>query len=105
LSLPILARPLIVVSALVYFLACGALGVWSLRRTRSARDFWVAGQGLGVLFTGLATMAAAFSGFVFLGGPGLTYRIGLTSLFINLSVGFTPALLCWVVAKRLRLLA
>ena len=65
----------------------------------------MAGQGLGVLFTGLATMAAAFSGFVFLGGPGLTYRIGLTSLFINLSVGFTPALLAWAVAKRLRLLA
>lgn len=103
--MPILDRPLIVLSALVYFLACGALGVWSLRRTRNARDFWVAGQGLGVLFTGLATMAAAFSGFVFLGGPGLTYRIGLTSLFINLSVGFTPALLGWTVAKRLRLLA
>jgi Na+/proline symporter len=102
---PILDRPLIVVFTLLYFLACGALGVWSLRRTRNARDFWVAGQGLGVLFTGLATMAAAFSGFVFLGGPGLTYRIGLTSLFINLSVGFTPALLGWAVAKRLRLLA
>src|SRR4051812_4248799 len=103
--MPILDRPVIVISTLAYFLVCLGLGVWSLRRTRSARDFWVAGQGLGVLFTGLATMAAAFSGFVFLGGPGLTYRIGLTSLFINLSVGITPALLGWTVAKRLRLLA
>jgi Na+/proline symporter len=58
-----------------------------------------------VLTTGLVTMAAAFSGFVFLGGPGLTYRIGLTSLFINLPIGFTSALLGWAVAKRLRLLA
>ncbi|MEM8998340.1 MAG: hypothetical protein AAGF23_26385, partial [Acidobacteriota bacterium] len=44
-------------------------------------------------------------GFVFIGGPGLTYRIGLASLFICLPVSFTAALLAWAVAKRLRLLA
>jgi Na+/proline symporter len=104
-EMPFLGRPLIVVSTLLYFAACLGLGVWALRRTRSAHDFWVARQGLGVVVTGLATMAAAFSGFVFLGGPGLTYRIGLSSLFINLSIGFTPALLAWALAKRLRLLA
>jgi Na+/proline symporter len=101
----ILDRPVIVISTLAYFAVCLGLGVWALRRTRNARDFWVARQGLGVMVTGLATMAAAFSGFVFLGGPGLTYRIGLSSLFINLSIGFTPALLAWALAKRLRLLA
>jgi SSS family transporter len=103
--MPILDRPLIVLTTLVYFATCLGLGVWALRRTRDARDFWVARQGLGVVVTGLATMAAAFSGFVFLGGPGLTYRIGLSSLFINLSIGFTPTLLAWTLAKRLRLLA
>jgi Na+/proline symporter len=79
---PLLGRPLIVAATLLYFAVCLGLGVWALRRTRSARDFWVARQGLGVVVTGLATMAAAFSGFVFLGGPGLTYRMGLSSLFI-----------------------
>ena len=103
--MPILDRPLIVVTAVLYLAACLGLGVWSLRRTRNAHDFWVAGQALGVLVTGIATMAAAFSGFVFVGGPGLTYRIGLSSLFINVSIGFTAALLGWTVAKRLRLLA
>src|SRR5262245_562165 len=104
-EVPLLDRPLIVATTLVYFLACLGLGIWALRRTRNAHDFWVARQGLGVVVTGLATMAAAFSGFVFLGGPGLTYRIGLSSLFINLSIGFTPTLLAWTLAKRLRLLA
>jgi SSS family transporter len=103
--MPILDRPLIILSTLLYFLGCLGLGFWALRHTRSARDFWVARQGLGVVVTGLATMAAAFSGFVFLGGPGLTYRIGLSSLFINLSIGFTPTLLAWTLAKRLRLLS
>jgi Na+/proline symporter len=102
---PILHRPLLVVTALVYLLVNLAIGLWALRRTRGPKDFWIAGQGIGALTTGLVTMAAAFSGFVFLGGPGLTYRIGLTSLFINLPIGFTSALLGWTVAKRLRLLA
>lgn len=103
--MPVLDRPLIVVAVIFYLTAVVGLGVWSLRRTRSASDFWVAGRGLGVVVTGIATMAAAFSGFVFVGGPGLTYRIGLSSLFINVSIGFTAGLLGWVVAKRLRLLA
>jgi SSS family transporter len=102
---PILHRPLLVATALVYLLVNLAIGLWALRRTRTPKDFWIAGQGIGALTTGLVTMAAAFSGFVFLGGPGLTYRIGLTSLFINLPIGFTSALLGWSVAKRLRLLA
>jgi SSS family transporter len=102
---PLLDRPLVVVAALIYLAVSVAIGVWSLRRTRTSRDFWIAGQGLGVVVTGIATMAAAFSGFVFVGGPGLTYRIGLSSLFINASIGFTAALLGWALAKRLRLLA
>ncbi|MEA2561668.1 MAG: sodium/proline symporter [Acidobacteriota bacterium] len=103
--MPILDRPLIVIAAVLYLGICIGLGIWSLRRTRNAHDFWVAGQALGVVVTGIATMAAAFSGFVFVGGPGLTYRIGLSSLFINVSIGFTAGLLGWTVAKRLRLLA
>jgi len=102
---PILHRPLLVATAVVYLLVNLAIGLWALRRTRTPKDFWIAGQGIGALVTGLVTMAAAFSGFVFLGGPGLTYRIGLSSLFINLPIGFTSGLLGWSVAKRLRLLA
>lgn len=98
-------RPLILAASAVYLLSVVAIGIWSARRTRTAKDFFIAGQGIGLLVTGLATMSAAFSGFVFIGGPGLTYRMGLASLFICLPVSFTAALLCWTVAKRLRLLA
>jgi SSS family transporter len=104
-SVPALDRPWIVAAALAYLAVVLAVGAWSWRRTRGARDFYIAGQGLGVVVTGLATMSAAFSGFVFLGGPGLTYRIGLGSLMIVAPVGFTAAMLCWVLGKRLRLLA
>jgi len=95
----------VVLTSLAYLAVVVAIGAWAGRRTRDARDFFIAGHGIGLLVTGLATMSAAFSGFVFIGGPGLTYRLGVTSFFISISVSLTSALLCWGVARRLRLLA
>ncbi len=103
--MPVTAKPLIVVAAGIYLLLVLAIGVWAATRTRNERDFFIAGQRVGLVVTGLATMSAAFSGFVFLGGPGLTYRLGLSSLWIVLPVGFTAGLLCWLPGKRLRSLA
>ncbi|MEM8962711.1 MAG: sodium/proline symporter, partial [Acidobacteriota bacterium] len=82
-----------------------AIGWWSLRRTRSPRDFFIAGQNVGLWVTAMATMSAAFSGFIFIGGPGLTQRLGVSSFFISVPLGFTAAMLCWTLAKPLRLLA
>ena len=103
--MPILDRPLILWTSVVYLALVVAIGVWAARRTRDGRDFFIAGQSIGLVVTGMATMSAAFSGFVFIGGPGLVYRMGVASLFICIPVSFTAGLLCWVVAKRLRLLA
>ena len=100
-----LTNSTVVWTAIGYLAAVLAIGLWASKRTRSAKDFFIAGQGLGLVVTGFATMSAAFSGFVFIGGPGLTYRAGVASLFICIPVSFTAGLLCWVVAKRLRLLA
>jgi Na+/proline symporter len=91
--------------ALVYLAAILAIGCWAAGRTRTAGDFFIAGKRLGLVVTAMATMSAAFSGFVFLGGPGLTYRAGFGSLWIVVPVGFTAGLLCWVVARPLRMLA
>lgn len=88
-----------------YLLSLLAVGVWASRRTKSSEDFFIAGRAAGLWAVGLATMAASFSSFVFLGGPGLLYRVGLGALFITLPVGFTAALLCRLVAGRLRALA
>jgi Na+/proline symporter len=95
----------VIAISLAYLAVILGIGLWAAKRTNNARDFFIAGQRLGLIVTGLATMSAAFSGFVFLGGPGLTYRIGMASLFICIPVSFTSGLLCWTVAKRLRLLA
>jgi len=94
-----------VVTAVAYLVVILAIGLWAARRTRTVGDFFIAGKRIGLFVTAMATMSAAFSGFVFLGGPGLTYRLGIGSLWIVAPVGFTAGLLCWVVARPLRVLA
>lgn len=104
-ALPRLTQPVIVGVALLYFLVVAAIGGWAARRTRSTRDFYVAGEGIGIWALALSSMAATLSGFTFIGGPGLLYSVGLGALFIMLSSSVTSSMAAWVLAKRMRLLA
>ncbi|MCL4838464.1 MAG: hypothetical protein KJ058_10930 [Thermoanaerobaculia bacterium] len=97
--------PWAVATALLHLAVVAAIGWWSRRRTRSADDFYLAGRRPGLWMTALATMATAFSGFLFLGGPGLAYRLGFGAFFIFLPLGLTPALLATGLGGRLQRLA
>ncbi|MEM8929642.1 MAG: sodium/proline symporter [Acidobacteriota bacterium] len=103
--MPAVDKPGIILTAAIYLLIVLAIGIWAVRRTKTSKDFFIAGQGIGLLVMALATMSAGFSGFLFIGGPGLTYRLGMASFLISFPISFTAGLLCWTVAKRLRLLA
>lgn len=103
-ALPPVRQPAIVAVAIVYFVICAAIGVWATRRTRSARDFFVAGQGIGLWALSLSAMAATLSGFAFIGGPGLVYTIGTAAVFLVLPASITNTMGAWVLAKRMRLL-
>ncbi len=96
--------PIIVGVAIVYFAVCAAIGVWATQRTRTARDFFMAGQGIGLVPLSIAAMASTLSGFAFIGGPGLVYSIGTAAVFLVLPASLTNTLGAWVLAKRLRLL-
>jgi len=104
-ALPPLAQPIIVGVAVAYFAVVAAIGAWATRRTRTASDFFVAGQGIGLWALAIASMAATLSGFAFIGGPGLVYTVGIGAVFIILPVSLTNAMGAWVLAKRMRLLA
>ena len=89
----------------VYLAVCIAVGLWALRRTKSTRDFFMAGRDLGIIVTALAVFSSTLSGFGFVGGPGLVYRMGLSSLWMVVcaSVGYVIAF--YLLGKRLRLFA
>ena len=103
--IPLFKSPVILACVLLYLACCFGIGVWAMRRTHSSADFFVAGRSLGMVVMAIATMASIMSGFGFVGGPGLVYESGMSSLWMTFpaTIGFT---LSWVLlGKRLRLLA
>ena len=103
-SLPRMTQPLIVTIALLYFAIVAVIATWATRKTKTERDFFVAGAGVGLWTLAIAKMAASLSGFSFVGGPGLVYTIGLAGVFIILPGALSNALGAWVLAKKMRLL-
>lgn len=103
-ALPGVGQPAIVGVGIVYFAVVAAIAVWAARRTRTVRDFFVAGEGIGVWTLGIASMAATLSGFAFIGGPGLIYTLGLGAAMIMLPASLSSTMGAWVLAKRMRLL-
>jgi Na+/proline symporter len=99
------ARGLILVVAFAYLAALIGISLWASRRTRTAADFFVAGNGIGLVALTVASVSTTVSGFAFIGGPGLFYRTGFGALYIILSASITNVLGAWVLAKRMRLLA
>ena len=89
----------------IYMAICIAVGLWALKRTKSTRDFFMAGRDLGVLVTGIAVFSSTLSGFGFVGGPGLVYRMGMSSVWMVVcaSIGFCFSF--FLLGKRLRLFA
>lgn len=103
-ALPSFVRPEIIGVALLYFTVCAGIAVWAVRRTRTATDYFVAGQRIGLWTLAIAAMAAALSGFGFIGGPGLVYTLGIGAVFLVLPASITSSITGWVLARRIRVL-
>ncbi len=95
--------PIILGSLGAYMLLCIGVGLWAMRRTRSVDDFFMAGRDLGLVVTGVAMFSTTMSGFGFVGGPGLVYALGLSSIWILLTTTTARAASDFLVGKRLRL--
>jgi sodium/proline symporter len=103
--MPIVNSPIILVCVGAYLLLCLGIGVWAMRRTHTIADFLVAGRSLGIVVVVLATMSSIMSGFGFVGGPGLVYEAGTSSLWMTFAATFGMPLIWVLVGKRLSLLA
>ena len=90
---------MIAVVLLLYFVVVALIAVWASRRTRTARDFFVAGDSIGIWTLTIAAMTATLTGFTFIGGPGLFYTIGLGAMFIILPASLTNSMAAWVLAE------
>ena len=95
----------ILFSVVFYMGICVVVGLWALRRTRSSADFFMAGRNLGVIVTGFAVFSSIMSGFGFVGGPGLVYHMGMSSLWMVISAPMGTCISFYLLGKRIRLLA
>ncbi len=84
---------------------CVGVGLWALRKTQSSHDFFMAGRDLGMLVTALAVFSSTMSGFGFVGGPGLVYRMGMSSIWMVVSIAIGYCIAFFLLGKRIRLLA
>ena len=59
------SRSAIILSCLALYIAlCIGVGLWAMRRTRSTRDFFMAGRDLGFIVTGLAVFSSQQQGYI-----------------------------------------
>ncbi len=103
--MPTTDSPFILVCVVVYLASCAVVGTWAIRRTSSSTDFFLAGKSLGLVVVVMATISSVMSGFGFVGGPGLVYESGSSSLWMVFVATFSLPLAFFLTGKRLRLLA
>ncbi len=102
--MPIADSPLIITCVLVYLSSCFGVGIWAMRRTHTSADFFLAGKSLGPVVVIIATISSVMSGFGFVGGPGLVYQSGSSSLWMVFIAAMSLPFAFILVGKRLRLL-
>ena len=100
-----LRSPIILGCVVLYMILCIFVGLWAMRRTRSAKDFFMAGRELGIMITGIAIFSSTMSGFGFVGGPGLVYSLGMSSVWMVITISAAYATSDFLLGKRLRLFA
>lgn len=88
-----------------FFAMCIGVGLWAMRKTNSASDFFMAGRDLGFVVTAVAVFSSTMSGFGFVGGPGLVYQMGMSSAWMIVCTGLSYTVCFFLLAKRLRILA
>src|SRR5699024_12748587 len=64
----------------VYFVLMFAIGFWANRRTKSSKEFLVAGQSLGFFVMAIASFSSVQSGWGMVGNTGAMFDAGIAAL-------------------------
>jgi Na+/proline symporter len=70
------------------------IGIWCMRRTRSAEDFHLAGRSLGAARAALSQAAGAYGSWILIGVSGAAYLLGVAAAWIGAGI-LAGAALTW----------
>ena len=96
---------IVLVSVVAYMAMCIGVGLWAMRRTKSTQDFFMAGRQLGIIVSSVAVFSSTMSGWGFVGGPGLVYKMGTSPFWMVISTSIGMCITFFLLGKRLRLFA
>ncbi len=93
-------------AVILYWMYCIFWGIQGARKAKTAGDYMIAGRALPMWVFILAATATSFSGWTFIGHPGLIWRDGLAYAFASfyvLTIPITGAFFAkrqWLLGKR-----
>jgi len=91
---------------IAYWIYCVFWGIKGAMRSKTASDYFIAGRQIPVWVFVLAATATSFSGWTFMGHPGLLYRDGFQyayASFYAITIPFTGVMFLkrqWILGKR-----
>ncbi|MFW5969597.1 MAG: sodium:solute symporter family transporter, partial [Halofilum sp. (in: g-proteobacteria)] len=94
------------VFVVLYWGYCITMGVKGAMSARTASDYFIAGRRISIWVFVLAATATSFSGWTFMGHPGLVYRDGFQyayASFYAITIPFTGVMFLkrqWMLGKR-----
>ncbi len=92
----------ILIAFAVYLMMMIGIGVWSMRRTKDADDFFLGGRGLSGPVAAMSAQASDMSGWLLMGLPGSVYALGTGQAWIAIGLGLGTIANWLVIAKPLR---
>ena len=85
-----------------YLLLMVGIGVWSMKRTTGADDYFLGGRGLSGPVAAMSAQASDMSGWLLMGLPGSVYALGTGQAWIAIGLGLGTIINWLVIAKPLR---
>ena len=78
------------------------IGIWSLRQTKGADDFFLGGRGLSAPVAAMSAQASDMSGWLLMGLPGSVYALGTGQAWIAVGLGLGTIANWLIIARPLR---
>ena len=92
----------IVIAFACYLAGMVGIGIWSMKRTTGADDYFLGGRGLSAPVAAMSAQASDMSGWLLMGLPGAVYALGTGQAWIAIGLGLGTIINWLFIAKPLR---
>lgn len=92
----------ILIAFVAYLCMMVGVGIWSMKKTSGAGDYFLGGRGLSGPVAAMSAQASDMSGWLLMGLPGSVYALGTGQAWIAIGLGLGTIINWLIIAKPLR---